>query len=108
MRVKRIQEGAQHTALRGARAECQGGRCLCPHLHCLWTVRQEAVNPFTGWGREIQVSQLPDENVRQDCVKRRTKVNKKHPDIIPLFSQVTCCSVWWTVAIASAVDLFAL
>ena len=72
------------------------------------TSLQEAVYPFTGWGREIQVSQLPDENVRQDCVKRRTKVNKKHPDIIPLFFQVTCCSVWWTVAIASAVDLFAL
>lgn len=81
MFVQREQEGAQHTALRTARAECLCAGCMGPYPHCLQSVHQNAPDPNADEGWEVKVRQLPDENARQDGIEGRSEINKTCPDV---------------------------
>lgn len=59
-----------------------------PNAHSLWAICQEAFNPVTSEGWEVQVNQLPNEDVQQNGVERHTKIHKNPADVASLFFSV--------------------
>lgn len=47
----------------------------------LGAVGEKVHDPGTEVGGETKVEQLPEEYVRDNCVKSMAVINKKHPDI---------------------------
>jgi len=70
MCLQGIQERAQHTALRRACAECQGGGAGGTYLNHLRAVSQKVFDPGTGGG--VDVILLVQQNVRNNGVKCQT------------------------------------
>lgn len=77
IRIKRVQIWAQHAALWGASAECEGGGEVGAKLDRLRAVCEKVHNPGTEVSREAQVEQYGWDN----SVKSRTIIEKKHPDV---------------------------
>lgn len=67
-------------------AEHQGGGSVGLNPCCLWMVHQKVLNPVTGEGWEVQVTQLFYYNVQKDGIKHLTVDNGKHPEIVTRFS----------------------
>ncbi len=58
---QRVQERAEHAALRCASIEGQGGGCGAAYLHSLGSACQEVQDPVTHGSVESQISELDDE-----------------------------------------------
>lgn len=69
MGVERIQEGAQHTALWGAGAQCASGGEMGAESYSLGPVCEEILYPGTCERREAKSDQFGDEDVQDDCIK---------------------------------------
>lgn len=96
-----IKEGAQHTALRDACAQGEGGRCVLPCSDILGAVDKEIQDPVTdGWSNP-QCIELADQLFHVTVLK----ADIQHLGISVTFFQM---DVWRASQMASSVDLFAL
>jgi len=67
--VETVQEGAQHTALRGTSAQCASGGEVEGKSHSLGLVGEKVLYPGTCESGEPEWVQFGDENVRNDCIE---------------------------------------